>query len=123
MLKFTLPAILLGGLEIPVADGPPTLSVEAGCRGAARADPLQQITVESCMKQELDAQEELKRNWDTFSAADRGHCQRLTSTGGLPSYVELVTCLQISRDARELRAKEPKTQGMNNIKDISREER
>src|SRR5262245_44568892 len=95
MLKFMLPAILSASFAIPVAGGPPTLSVEAGCREAARADPLQQVTTENCMKQERDAQEELRRDWDTFSAADRGHCQRLTTTGGLASYVELVTCLQI----------------------------
>jgi LAS superfamily LD-carboxypeptidase LdcB len=121
MLKFMFPAILLSGLVIPIADGVPTLKYEQSCREAARADPLQQITAENCMKQEREAQEELGRDWDTFSAADRGHCQRLTTTGGMPSYVEFVTCLQISRDARQLRQQRPATEAMGDIPDISRE--
>ena len=124
MLKFMLPVILSGGFAIAIADGPPTLAFEASCREAARADPLQQVTVESCFKQEREAQEEVKRDWSTFSAADRGHCQRLTRAGGLPSYVEFITCLQMSRDARALRSQEGTTTGMgSNIQDISREER
>jgi hypothetical protein len=39
----------------------------------------------------------------------------------MPSYVELITCLQMSRDARLLRQKNPTTEGMGNIQDISRE--
>jgi hypothetical protein len=121
MLKFMIPAMLSAGFAIPIADGPPTLAFESGCRETARKDPLKLITVENCMAQERDAQKDLVKDWDTFSAVDRSHCQNLTSVGGMPSYVELLVCLQISRDARQLRQKQPTTDGMGAIKDISRE--
>ncbi len=121
MLKFMFPAMLSAGFAIPIADGPPTLAVEQGCREAARADPLKQITAEACMGQERSAREQLTKDWATFSAGDRTHCLRLTNIGGMPSYVELITCLQMSRDARLLRQQQPATEGMGNIPDISRE--
>ena len=37
--------------------------------------------------------------------ADRQHCTSLTQMGGSPSYVELLTCLQIAEEAAKL----PKT--------------
>jgi hypothetical protein len=120
MLKFMFPAMLSASVVLPIADGPPTLAVEAGCRESARMDPMQQVTAETCMQQESDARAQLVKSWDTFSAADRSHCQGLTRTGGMPSYVELLTCLEVSRDARQLRKQDPTT-GMDNIKDISRE--
>ena len=37
-------------------------------------------------------------------AADRSFCQRLATTGGTsPTYTELLTCLELQRDARNLR--------------------
>jgi hypothetical protein len=121
MLKLMLPAMLSAGFVIPIADGPPTLAVEAGCRETARLDPLQQVTVETCLQQEHDAQQALVKSWDTFSAADRSHCRGLTTAGGMPSYVELLTCLEISRDARQLQKQEPATKGVGGVQDISRE--
>ena len=121
MLKFMLPAVLATGVTIPIADGPPTLAFEPSCREAARADPLKQVTAESCMKQENEAREEATKTWTTFSATDRMHCLSLTNIGGMPSYVELITCLQMSRDARLLRQQRPGTEGLGNIPDISRE--
>ena len=120
MLKFMLPAMLSAGIVIPVAGNPPTLAVEAGCRETARMDPLGQVTVETCMQQERGARAHLVKSWDTFSAVDRAHCQRLTTTGGMPSYVELLTCMEMSRDARQLRQQDPTT-GMGGIQDNSRD--
>jgi len=120
MLKVLIPAVLSTSLVLPIADGPPTLAVEPGCRASARADPMMQITVETCMAQERSAQNELRNKWATFSAVDRGHCQRLTNIGGMPSYVEFLTCLEMSRDARQLRQQQPATQGLGATPDINR---
>jgi len=120
MLKFMLPAVLAAPFVMPIADGPPTLAVEAGCRETARLDPLQQVTVETCMQQERDARAQLVKSWDTFSALDRSHCQGLVNAGGLPSYVELLTCLDISRDARQLQKQDPAAKGMGGVQDINR---
>jgi hypothetical protein len=103
MLKLTLSAILAAGFAIPIADEPPTLAVERGCRETARLDPLKQITTEACLAQERSAHDELTKAWSTFSSLDRAHCESLTAIGGMPSYVELLICLQMSRDARKMR--------------------
>jgi hypothetical protein len=103
MLKLTLSAILAAGFAIPIADEPPTLAVERGCRETARLDPLKQITTEACLAQERSAHDELTKAWSTFSSLDRAHCESLTAIGGMPSYVELLICLQMSRDARTMR--------------------
>src|SRR5262245_6108586 len=116
MLKFMVPALLSASVVIPVAGNPPTLAVEAGCRETARMDPLGVVTVQTCMQQESDAREQLVKSWDTFSGTDRSHCRSLTKTGGMPSYVELLTCLEMSRDARQLRKQDPTT-GMGSIQD------
>jgi len=122
MLKSMIPAMFSAAFAVPIADGIPTLAYEAGCREAARQDPLQQITAESCMEQERSAREELAKEWGTFTAADRIHCGSLVNIGGTPSYVELLVCMQMSRDARQMRRENPQTQGLR-IPDISNRER
>lgn len=65
VLKIMIPAMLSAGLVLPIADTPPTLAVENGCRAAARLDPLKLTTVEGCMSQERSAREEVKKDWAT----------------------------------------------------------
>jgi hypothetical protein len=65
--------------------------------------------VEICRKTELRAREQLERQWTQFAAADRRRCIDLSSMGGLPSYVELITCLEIARDVRALREREDRS--------------
>ncbi len=59
-------------------------------------------TVESCINDENAARQDLVKNWSTFGADDRSHCLSLISTGGGPSYVELLSCLEMSRDAKKI---------------------
>ena len=40
--------------------------------------------------------------WSTFSAEDRRHCIAEATMGGVSSYTDLVSCLEMSRDARKL---------------------
>jgi len=122
MLKIMIPAMFSASFAIPIADGIPTLSYEAGCHEAARQDPLKQITAESCMAQERSAREELVKDWASFTAVDRTHCGSLVNIGGTPSYVELLVCMQMSRDTRQMRRENPQTQGLR-IPDISSSER
>ena len=57
------------------------------------------------------ARAQLASLWDQFAAPDRATCAQNETSGGTPSYVELLTCLQMSRDARSL--PESKTDGTN----------
>ena len=50
----------------------------------------------SCTKDETDAKNELEKRWSQFGASEKGFCVGESSTGGERSYVELLTCLEMS---------------------------
>jgi hypothetical protein len=88
-----------------------TLDVRPVCRGIAAqsADPGvgqggQTETFQRCVESEQQVREDLKKAWPNFSAADKRHCVDLARTGGESSYTELLTCLEMARDVRQMRA-------------------
>ena len=84
---------------------PPTYNVEPSCRGAV----VQQVpgaNVEICMRKEMDARDQLAKQWGEFTVADRSYCVPLSSVGGRPTYTELLTCLELARAVRLLRAEQ-----------------
>jgi hypothetical protein len=83
-------------------DKVPQLDVEPSCRAAEAAALVVGRTGDNCRSDENNAREALAREWDSFSVADRAHCRSLVRTGGPPSYVELLSCLEVSRDARKI---------------------
>jgi hypothetical protein len=90
----------------PAADDVPTLDVNPVCRGIASQSELeaglQQTNFEDCVRSEQDTREQIKKEWSTFTAADKSHCVSLARTGGESSYTELITCMEMARDVREL---------------------
>ena len=96
-------AFALGSSLITVAaDNVPTLKVEPSCKAAGAAGLMMGRTTESCMNDEKTAREELVKNWSSLSGDDKSHCLSMVSTGGGPSYVELLSCLEMSRDAKKI---------------------
>ena len=96
-------AIALGSSLITLAaDGVPTLKVERSCNAAGAAGLGMGRTADSCMNDEKAAREDLVKTWSTFSADDKSHCLSMVTTGGSPSYVELLSCLEMSRDAKKI---------------------
>jgi hypothetical protein len=93
-------------LVVTVAERVPAFDTAPGCRAAAQVAPE---GFNACMKDEQDARVQLTSQWETFIASDRATCTQNETTGGSPSYVELLTCLQMARDARALPA--DKTEG------------
>jgi len=51
---------------------------------------------------EKGAREQLVKEWSGFASDDRSLCTRLSGTGGAPTYTELLVCLEMARDARNL---------------------
>jgi hypothetical protein len=92
---------LTSQLVVTVADGVPPFDTAPSCRAAAQVAPE---GFNACMKDEQDARTQLTAQWDKFIASDRATCTQNETTGGSPSYVELLTCLQMARDARALPA-------------------
>ena len=96
-------ALAFGTSLISVAaSGVPTLKIEPSCRAAGVEGMIVGRTVESCLNDEKAAHDQLAKDWGTYSADDKNHCLSMVSTGGDPSYVELLSCLEMSRDAKKI---------------------
>jgi hypothetical protein len=96
-------ALALGSSLITMAaDSVPTLKIEPSCKAAGAEGLIMGRTTDSCLNDEKAAREDLVKNWSSFSASDKSHCLAMVSTGGDPSYVELLSCLEMSRDAKTI---------------------
>jgi hypothetical protein len=89
------------------ADSPPVLKVESSCEAAGRGAVVLGRNKEACLADETTAQDTLKQNWSKYSAADKTQCVGMAKNGGPASYVELLSCLEIMRDARNIRNADP----------------
>jgi hypothetical protein len=103
MIRFaTIIALLLFEVSSSFAASPPKLDVRATCR---RSQPLtggdEQTAYQGCLRDETDAQKELVKTWSTFKSSAQAICVQETQIGGAPSYVEVLTCLQLDKQASE----------------------
>jgi hypothetical protein len=93
--------------RVPVPGGVPSWDVTASCRGADSAvynqPPGERL--KSCLATEQRTREELNEKWSTFPAADRINCVKSLTFS--PTYTELVTCLEMRRDVRNLGGAKP----------------
>ena len=93
--------------RVAVADGVPSWDVTPSCRGAASVaysqTPDERLT--SCLASEQRTCEELNKYWSAFPADDRIGCVKSLTFS--PTYTELVTCLEMRRDVRNLRDAKP----------------
>jgi hypothetical protein len=115
MVVHSLLAIVLGSnFVVAIADNVPRYDVKAGCLGAAkqmegRVGPDTSIlSVEEraarCVKTEEDARTKLIAVWSEFEGADQSACIGASSSGGRPSYVELLVCLGVKQEVRKIRS-------------------
>lgn len=77
------------------ADRLPAFDVARNCN-AEKAGVAIGTGVESCTKDETDAKNELAKRWSQFGASEKKFCVGESSTGGEQSYVELLTCFEMS---------------------------
>ena len=60
--------------------------------------------MERCTTDETQARDQLQTEWTQFSFGARAQCNQDTSASdGIFSYVELQTCLEMERDAKQER--------------------
>ena len=85
------------------AGGLPTLDVEPSCDAAGRGAVILGRDKKACLADETTAQDTLRQNWSKYAAADKSECIGMVTTGGPASYVELLSCVEILRDARNIR--------------------
>jgi|HubBroStandDraft_6_1064221.scaffolds.fasta_scaffold639121_1 hypothetical protein len=94
------PLFIASQLLITVADPVPQLNVRTSCSAANRGGgPTQDM--DNCLQEEQQARAQLVKEWGQYAAADRSGCVQLSTMGGSPSYVELLTCLEMAKAAKE----------------------
>jgi hypothetical protein len=116
-------AALLFALALPIlaiepaqAQEIPTLNVDPTCRGISQQAGTAgekggpDLAYKQCVSSEQDMRQKLTGEWSTFTPAEKGNCVGEATSGPLPSYTDLVTCLEMARTARELNAQSPTPQ-------------
>ena len=100
VLAFLFASVFAPSVVVAQAGGMPNLEFAQGCRNTAGGDAA---VLGSCMRDEQRARQKLTAEWETFPHADRTECTALAKLGPvLQSYVELITCLEMAKDARAL---------------------
>jgi hypothetical protein len=91
-LAALVPALAIDRSE--AADKLPAFDIAQNCKeetaGSGIGGP------EACTNDETQAKNELTKRWSSFSASQRRECVGASSVGGEKSYVELLTCLEMS---------------------------
>ena len=80
--------------------GVPPLDVKSSCSDAQKfssGTDSKDSAFKGCMQDETKAKDELAKHWSSFNAKDRHDCVE-QSRNPSPSYVEVLTCLQLSTD-------------------------
>ena len=103
-MPLPLIAVLVTSQLALAADSIPKLDTRPSCRAAAAAAIGQTRNAEVCQRDEDAARDKLKQDWSGFTATQRAHCTSLSRMGGSPSYVELLTCLEMAKAAASLPA-------------------
>jgi hypothetical protein len=107
LLLHTSFVLLLTSGSIVLSDEIPSLDLQPVCRGIAQlaSDPGERggpdLKFNQCIKSEQLIRDNLAQQWSTFASSDRVKCVQDTVGGGLPSYSDLLTCLQMAEDAKK----------------------
>jgi hypothetical protein len=86
---------------------PPVLKVGTSCEAAGSGSVVAGRNKDSCLADETTALNTLKQNWSKYQASDKTECVALENNGGPASYVELLSCLEVRRDARTIQTADP----------------
>jgi hypothetical protein len=91
-----LPIVIMATLSpIAVSDSVPQFDITRECRFEGGST----TTFDRCSRDETTALFQLRAKWAQFGSADQKICMSETTIGGFASYVELLTCLEMARDA------------------------
>jgi len=84
--------------SVLITDSVPKFDMAGECRSEGGST----ATLKARAEDEADARDQLQPLWRQSSAADKASCLAETKTDGTPSYVELLTCLEMDRDVKNL---------------------
>jgi len=92
--------IVLGSqLVLAVGDTVPKFDIARSCKLdiAATAGLSIDQSLKRCIGDERQARQQLGNRWSKFAAPSKASCVGQESVGGTPSYVSLLTCLQMDQ--------------------------
>jgi hypothetical protein len=80
------------------ADAVPTFDVERTCRSAQTANVgvSEKANYDGCLRSERDARKQAEDHWGDYTASAKTQCREQFKAGGYPSYVEMITCLELA---------------------------
>jgi hypothetical protein len=97
-IVFAVLIVIFAGAQIALArDEVPKLNIEPTCHAAAMAQAAPDRHEDVCKRDELQARDKLQQEWVQFTGSQRERCISLSTLGGSPSYVELLTCLEMAK--------------------------
>ena len=102
-MPISFPMIVLSSqMVVAVADGVPKFDIARSCKldVAATTGLSVDQSMKSCVNDEQKAKRQLASQWSKFPAPGRASCISQESIGGTPSYVSLLTCLQMGQWTR-----------------------
>jgi hypothetical protein len=85
----------------------PNLNLDPVCRGIAQqASTVAEkgapdIAFSQCIQSEQATRQKLADEWSTFSPSEKSNCIG-AQMAGMASYTDLISCLEMARDARQL---------------------
>lgn len=95
MTRTTSLLLLLLSASAAFADEVPRYNIEATCRAAPALAGGAGNVDRDCLRDEAQALTQVEQQWAGFDAHRRDTCAQETRIGGPPSYVALLTCLQM----------------------------
>jgi hypothetical protein len=91
-----LPIVMLATFSpVAVSNTVPTFDIVRECRLEGEST----VEFDRCRRDEAAALAQLRSSWPQFVVADRSTCLTAATIGGFSSYVELLSCLEMARDA------------------------
>ncbi|MGO4173945.1 hypothetical protein [Bosea sp. TAF32] len=82
---------------LPVADSVPRFDINASCGSADKSATGIGRPASACRDDEEKARNALEARWSEYPARARTTCTEGASLGGPPSYVQLITCLELTK--------------------------
>jgi len=98
-MPISISMIVVGAdLVVAVGDRVPAFDISRSCKLdlAATAGLSVDQSLKNCVNDENRARQQLMSQWSKFSTSSRAQCIPLENVGGTPSYVSLLTCLQMN---------------------------
>lgn len=87
----------VAGGATPVADSPPRFDIAESCRDVGKSGTDIGRPASACRDDEERARDTLTARWAEFQPAARTTCVEGATRGGPPSYVEVLTCLEMKK--------------------------